>query len=87
MLLCVLLLHCQVTPGGSAAWAGLQIGDAVLEVNGYPVGRDNDLDRLQQLAEAEPPLCLKLAARNLEDLKAWISSESGQVKSKRQMEL
>lgn len=51
------------------------------------MGRDNDLDRLQQLAEAEPPLCLKLAARNLEDLKAWISSESGQVKSKRQMEL
>ncbi|XP_021515078.1 Na(+)/H(+) exchange regulatory cofactor NHE-RF4 [Meriones unguiculatus] len=68
----------QVTPGGSAARAGLQIGDTVLEVNGYPVGGDNDLDWLQQLAEAEPPLCLKLAARKPEDLKAWISSKSGQ---------
>lgn len=80
-------LHCQVTPGGSAARAGLQMGDAVLEVNGYPVGGDSDLDRLQQLAEAEPPLCLKLAARNPQGLEAWISSESGEVKSKRQMEL
>ncbi|ERE75028.1 NLR family member X1 [Cricetulus griseus] len=69
--------YCQVTPGGSAARAGLQMGDAILEVNGYPVGGDSDLDRLQQLAEAEPPLCLKLAARNLQGLEAWISSESG----------
>ncbi|XP_051053176.1 Na(+)/H(+) exchange regulatory cofactor NHE-RF4 [Phodopus roborovskii] len=67
----------QVTPGGSAARAGLQMGDAVLEVNGYPVGGDTDLNRLQQLAEAEPPLCLKLAARNPQGLEAWISSESG----------
>ncbi|XP_049976050.1 Na(+)/H(+) exchange regulatory cofactor NHE-RF4 isoform X6 [Alexandromys fortis] len=67
----------QVTPGGSAARAGLQMGDAVLEVNGYPVGADNDLNRLQQLTEAEPPLCLKLAARDPQDLEAWISSESG----------
>lgn len=75
-------LCCQVTPGGSAARAGLQMGDAVLEVNGYPVGGDNDLNRLQQLTEAEPPLCLKLAARSQQDLEAWISSESGKVKSK-----
>ncbi|XP_026634891.1 Na(+)/H(+) exchange regulatory cofactor NHE-RF4 [Microtus ochrogaster] len=67
----------QVTPGGSAARAGLQMGDAVLEVNGYPVGADNDPNRLQQLTEAEPPLCLKLAARDPQDLEAWISSESG----------
>lgn len=80
-------LRCQVTPGGSAARAGLQMGDAVLEVNGYPVGADNDLNRLQQLTEAEPPLCLKLAARDPQDLEAWISSESGKVKSKRQTEL
>uniref|UniRef100_A0A8C6S0C2 NHERF family PDZ scaffold protein 4 n=1 Tax=Nannospalax galili TaxID=1026970 RepID=A0A8C6S0C2_NANGA len=67
----------QVTPGGSAARAGLKIGDEVLEVNGCSVGGHNDLDRLQQLAEAEPPLCLKLApARNLQDLEAWISLES-----------
>lgn len=75
-------LCCQVTPGGSAARAGLQMGDAVLEVNGYPVGGDNDPNRLQQLSEAEPPLCLKLAARSQQDLEAWISLESGKVKSK-----
>ncbi|XP_051011675.1 Na(+)/H(+) exchange regulatory cofactor NHE-RF4 [Acomys russatus] len=69
----------QVTPGGSAARAGLQIGDAVLEVNGYPVGEASDLDRLQQLPEAEPPLCLKLAARNPQGLEAWISSVSGEA--------
>ncbi|XP_037063466.1 Na(+)/H(+) exchange regulatory cofactor NHE-RF4 [Peromyscus leucopus] len=67
----------QVTPGGSAARAGLQMGDEILEVNGYPVGGDNDLDRLQQLAEVEPPLCLTLAARNPQHLEAWISSEFG----------
>lgn len=76
-----------MTPGGSAARAGLQMGDKILEVNGYPVGGDSDLDRLQQLAEAEPPLCLKLAARNPQDLEAWFSSASREVKSKRQMEL
>lgn len=76
-----------MTPGGSAARAGLQIGDAVLEVNGYPVGGDNDLNRLQQLAEAEPPICLKLAARQPRGSEAWISSMSGEVKSKTQMEL
>lgn len=76
-----------MTPGGSAAQAGLQIGDAVLEVNGYPVGGDNDLNRLQQLAEAEPPICLKLAARQPQGSEAWISSMSGEVKSKTQMEL
>ncbi|XP_050615342.1 Na(+)/H(+) exchange regulatory cofactor NHE-RF4 isoform X1 [Macaca thibetana thibetana] len=62
----------QVTPGGSAARAGLQVGDVILEVNGYPVGGENDLERLQQLPEAEPPLCLKLAARSLRGLEAWI---------------
>uniref|UniRef100_A0A2K5LY18 Na(+)/H(+) exchange regulatory cofactor NHE-RF4 n=1 Tax=Cercocebus atys TaxID=9531 RepID=A0A2K5LY18_CERAT len=62
----------QVTPGGSAARAGLQVGDVILEVNGYPVGGENDLERLQQLPEAEPPLCLKLAARSLQGLETWI---------------
>lgn len=83
----VCLLYCQVTPGGSAARAGLQMGDEILEVNGYPVGGDNDLDRLQQLAEVEPPLCLTLAARNPQRLEAWISSEFGKVKAERQVEL
>lgn len=63
------------------------MGDAILEVNGCPVGGDSDQDRLQQLAEAEPPLCLKLAARDPRGLEAWISSKFGEVKSKRQMEL
>ncbi|NP_001178925.1 Na(+)/H(+) exchange regulatory cofactor NHE-RF4 [Rattus norvegicus] len=68
----------QVTPGGSAARAGLQMGDAILEVNGCPVGGDSDLDTLQQLAEAEPPLRLKLAPRNSQGSEAWISLESGE---------
>lgn len=68
----------QVTPGGSAARAGLQMGDAILEVNGCPVGGDSDQDRLQQLAEAEPPLCLKLAARDPRGLEAWIPSMFGE---------
>ncbi|XP_021063348.1 Na(+)/H(+) exchange regulatory cofactor NHE-RF4 [Mus pahari] len=72
------LLISQVTPGGSAARAGLQMGDTVLEVNGYPVGGDSDLDRLQQLTEAEPPLCLKLGARNPQGLESWIPLESGE---------
>ncbi|XP_027435860.1 Na(+)/H(+) exchange regulatory cofactor NHE-RF4 isoform X3 [Zalophus californianus] len=54
----------QVTVGGSAARAGLQMGDVILEVNGYPMSGENDLEKLQQLAEAEPPLHLKLAARS-----------------------
>ncbi|XP_029812799.1 Na(+)/H(+) exchange regulatory cofactor NHE-RF4 isoform X2 [Suricata suricatta] len=53
----------QVTGGGSAARAGLQMGDVILEVNGCPLGGENDVEKLQQLVEAEPPLCLKLAAR------------------------
>ncbi|KAM5184952.1 Na(+)/H(+) exchange regulatory cofactor NHE-RF4 [Callospermophilus lateralis] len=62
----------QVTPGGSAARAGLQMGDVVLEVNGYPVDGNDGLQKLQQLAEAKPPLCLKLAARSQQSLEAWI---------------
>nr|XP_020142328.1 Na(+)/H(+) exchange regulatory cofactor NHE-RF4 isoform X1 [Microcebus murinus]XP_020142329.1 Na(+)/H(+) exchange regulatory cofactor NHE-RF4 isoform X1 [Microcebus murinus] len=68
----------QVTPGGSAARAGLQVGDVILEVNGDPVGEDYDLERLQQLAEAEPPLCLKLAARSRQGWEAWIPPGSGE---------
>ncbi|KAB0389914.1 hypothetical protein E2I00_008589 [Balaenoptera physalus] len=68
----------QVTLGGSAARAGLQMGDVILEVNGYPMGGENDLERLQQLAEAEPPLCLKLAARSQQGLEAWIPPGSGE---------
>uniref|UniRef100_H0VUI6 NHERF family PDZ scaffold protein 4 n=1 Tax=Cavia porcellus TaxID=10141 RepID=H0VUI6_CAVPO len=68
----------QVTPGGSAARAGLQMGDTVLEVNGYPVGGDSDPERLRQLVEAEPPLCLTLAARSQEGLKAWTAPGSGE---------
>ncbi|XP_076968143.1 Na(+)/H(+) exchange regulatory cofactor NHE-RF4 [Tamandua tetradactyla] len=68
----------QVTPGSSAARAGLQMGDVILEVNGYPVGGENDQERLQQLAEAEPPLCLKLAARSRQGLETWIPLESGE---------
>ncbi|XP_057172995.1 Na(+)/H(+) exchange regulatory cofactor NHE-RF4 isoform X1 [Ursus arctos] len=60
----------QVTLGGSAARAGLQMGDVILEVNGYPVGGENDLEKLQQLAEAEPPLHLKLAARSCQGSEA-----------------
>ncbi|XP_030620402.1 Na(+)/H(+) exchange regulatory cofactor NHE-RF4 isoform X1 [Delphinapterus leucas] len=68
----------QVTLGGSAARAGLQMGDVILEVNGNPMGGENDLERLQQLAEAEPPLCLKLAARSQQGLEAWIPPGSGE---------
>lgn len=63
----------QVTLGGSAARAGLQTGDVILEVNGYAVGGEKDLERLQQLVAAEPPLCLTLAARSQQDLEVWIS--------------
>ncbi|XP_066895605.1 Na(+)/H(+) exchange regulatory cofactor NHE-RF4 isoform X2 [Kogia breviceps] len=68
----------QVTLGGSAARAGLQMGDVILEVNGYPMGGENDLERLQQLAEAEPPLCLKLAARSQQGLEGWVPPGSGE---------
>ncbi|XP_042538880.1 Na(+)/H(+) exchange regulatory cofactor NHE-RF4 isoform X1 [Dipodomys spectabilis] len=68
----------QVTPGGSAARAGLETGDVVLEVNGCAVGGDNSPERLQQLSEAEPPLCLTLAARTQQSLEAWISPGSGE---------
>ncbi|XP_039085320.1 Na(+)/H(+) exchange regulatory cofactor NHE-RF4 isoform X2 [Hyaena hyaena] len=61
----------QVTLGGSAARAGLRMGDVVLEVNGYPLGGENDVEKLQQLVEAEPPLCLKLAARSSQGYEAW----------------
>jgi S1-C subfamily serine protease len=63
------------------------MGDVILEVNGYPVNGDNDLERLQQLPEAEPPLCLKLAARSQQGVEAWISPGSGEVRKKRQMGL
>lgn len=78
-ILCISLCP-QVTPGGSAARAGLQMGDTVLEVNGYPVGGDSDPERLRQLVEAEPPLCLTLAARSQEGLKAWTAPGSGEVR-------
>uniref|UniRef100_A0A4X1SF89 Na(+)/H(+) exchange regulatory cofactor NHE-RF4 n=1 Tax=Sus scrofa TaxID=9823 RepID=A0A4X1SF89_PIG len=76
----------QVTSGGSAARAGLQMGDVILEVNGHPVDGENDLERLQQLAEAEPPICLKLAARSQHDLEAWTPPGSGEVRKKKQMD-
>lgn len=60
-----LILNPQVIQGGSAAQAGLQRGDVILEVNGNSVDGLNDLEMLQQLTEAEPPLCLKLATRFL----------------------
>ncbi|XP_051693669.2 Na(+)/H(+) exchange regulatory cofactor NHE-RF4 isoform X1 [Oryctolagus cuniculus] len=68
----------QVTPGSSAARAGLQRGDMVLEVNGVSVGGDGTPQRLQQLAEAEPPLCLKLAARSQWGSEAWTPPGSGE---------
>ncbi|XP_007523690.3 Na(+)/H(+) exchange regulatory cofactor NHE-RF4 isoform X2 [Erinaceus europaeus] len=68
----------QVNLGGAAARAGLQIGDMILEVNGYAVNGENDLERLQQLAEAKPPLCLKVAARSQQGLEAWIPPGSAQ---------
>lgn len=72
-------LH-QVTLGGSAARAGLQTGDVILEVNGYPMGGENDLEKLQQLVEAEPPLCLKLAARSCRGFEAWDRPGFGEVR-------
>ncbi|XP_058145446.1 Na(+)/H(+) exchange regulatory cofactor NHE-RF4 [Dasypus novemcinctus] len=72
------LLISQVTPGSSAARAGLRVGDVILEVNGNAVGGENDPERLQQLAEAEPPLCLKLAARSQQAWETWIPLESGE---------
>ena len=78
------LFH-QVTLGGSAAQAGLQTGDMILEVNGYPMGGEKDQERLQQLAEAKPPLCLKLAAQSQQGLEAWIPPGSREVRKKRWM--
>ncbi|XP_055279166.1 Na(+)/H(+) exchange regulatory cofactor NHE-RF4-like isoform X4 [Moschus berezovskii] len=75
----------QVTVGGSAAQAGLQTGDVILEMNGYPMGGENDLERLQQLAEAKPPLCLKLVTRSQQGLEAWIHPGSREVRKKRWM--
>ncbi|KAM5246006.1 Na(+)/H(+) exchange regulatory cofactor NHE-RF4, partial [Ctenodactylus gundi] len=69
----------QVTPGGSAAQAGLKTGDIVLEVNGCPVSDNSDLKRLQQLAEAEPPLCLTLAVRSRDGLEAQVPPVSGEL--------
>ncbi|XP_054448559.1 Na(+)/H(+) exchange regulatory cofactor NHE-RF4 [Pteronotus mesoamericanus] len=66
----------QVIEGGSAAQAGLQRGDVILEVNGNSVDGKNDLEMLQQLTEAEPPLCLKLMTRFPQGLEAWIPSGS-----------
>ncbi|KAG8522274.1 Na(+)/H(+) exchange regulatory cofactor NHE-RF4, partial [Galemys pyrenaicus] len=75
----------QVTLGGSAARAGLQTGDMILEVNGCAVSGEKDLERLQQLAEAEPPLCLTLVARSQQGLEAWISPGFAEVRKKKQM--
>ncbi|ELW63239.1 Na(+)/H(+) exchange regulatory cofactor NHE-RF4 [Tupaia chinensis] len=72
----------QVTPGASAARAGLQVGDVILEVNGCPTGGEGAAERLQQLAEAEPPLRLKLAARPPQGVDAWIPPGSEQVRTK-----
>lgn len=74
-----------MTLGGSAAQAGLQTGDVILEVNGYPMGGENDQERLQQLAEAKPPLCLKLAAKSQQGLEAWIPPGSREVRKRRWM--
>lgn len=85
MVFCVhpLSPHHQVTLGGSAAQAGLQRGDVILEVNGYSMRGENDLERLKQLAEAEPPLCLKLATRSPpQGLEAWIPPGSGKVRKR-----
>ncbi|KAM6158614.1 Na(+)/H(+) exchange regulatory cofactor NHE-RF4 [Rhynchocyon petersi] len=68
----------QVTPESSAARAGLQRGDMILEVNGCAMGAENEPARLQQLFEDEPPLCLKLAARSQQGLEAWIPPEFGE---------
>lgn len=70
----------QVTLGGSAAQAGLQMGDVILEVNGYPMGGENDLEKLQQLAVAEPPLHLKLAVRSCQGSEACNPPGFGEVR-------
>ncbi|KAM7085944.1 Na(+)/H(+) exchange regulatory cofactor NHE-RF4 isoform 1-T1 [Molossus nigricans] len=74
----------QVTPGGSAARAGLQRGDVILEVNGDSVDGQGDLGRLQQLAEAEPPLCLKLATRSPQGSEARVPPEPAGARKERQ---
>ncbi|XP_006895703.1 PREDICTED: Na(+)/H(+) exchange regulatory cofactor NHE-RF4 [Elephantulus edwardii] len=66
----------QVTPGSSAAWAGLQAGDVILEVNEHPVGAENDPASLRKLFETKPPLCLKLAARTQHGWETWTHSKS-----------
>lgn len=58
------------------------MGDVVLEMNGYPVGGNDGLQRLQQLAEAEPPLCLTLAARSQQSLEAGIPPGIGKVRKR-----
>lgn len=69
-------LHGKVTPGGVAAQAGLQEGDVVLEVNGYAVTDNNDMEILDLLLEAKPPLALKLAAGPGQDSKASVAPEA-----------
>lgn len=59
------------------------MGDVVLEVNGYPMGGENDVEKLQQLLEAEPPLCLKLAARSSQGYEAWNYPGVGEVRRDR----
>lgn len=61
------------------------MGDVILEVNGYPMRGENDLEKLQQLAEAEPPLHLKLAARSSPGSEACNPPRFGEVRKKRQM--
>ncbi|XP_004605140.1 Na(+)/H(+) exchange regulatory cofactor NHE-RF4 [Sorex araneus] len=51
----------KVLPGGAADQAGLRQGDVVLEVNGCAIDDDNEMDILNLLLEADPPLSLKLA--------------------------
>lgn len=58
----------------------------ILEVNGYSVGGENDLERLQQLSETEPPLCLKLATRSPQGLEAWIPPGDGEVRKRQDCE-
>lgn len=69
-------LHGQVTPGGVAAQAGLQEGDVVLEVNGCAVTDNNDMEILDLLLEAKPPLALKLAAGPGQDSKVRVAPEA-----------
>lgn len=66
----------QVTPGGVAAQAGLQEGDVVLEVNGCAVTDNNDMEILDLLLEAKPPLALKLAAGPGQDSKVRVAPEA-----------